>query len=280
MKSFDGKTALITGGSSGIGLALACQLAAEGAHIWILARDPEKLENACVEINAARRSDQQQVRTIPADVADAASLTAALNPFFSEHGTPDLLINSAGITQPGMFVDLDLAHHRANMEINFFGTLHVVQAVTPGMIARGSGHIVNISSIAGIHGVPGYGAYTPSKFAVRGLTDVLYYELKPHGIQVSIVFPTDTQTPQLDYDKQHQPQFLKILTESNNKTLPAGEVAAKILRDVKRGRYLITPSTDAILFYTLNGLPWMLPYYYVGRLVADARRKLAKRNAG
>ncbi len=281
MKDFDGKSALITGGSSGIGLAMAEILAGHGAHIWLLARDPVKLETARQRVINARRNASQQVIILPADVADYNQLCNVLIPALDLFGTPDLLVNSAGITYPGLFEHLALEIHRQNMEINYFGTLHTTQLIAPGMIRRRSGHIVNISSLVGIHGLYGYSAYSPSKFAVRGLSDSLRYELKPYGIQVSVAFPSDTQTPQLEFEKNLKPPVLKALVDSNTRPFPAEVVARKIIDAIRKEKYLILPSSDSVLLFLVYSLfPGHALYWLVDRLMDQAYRKAAKDLAG
>lgn len=277
MKSFAGKNVLITGGSSGIGLALAVKFSSLGANLYLLGRDMQKLENANREVGNSRCDTSQQVNLIQADVSDKVNLDRALNELINRIGVIDLLVNSAGITQPGLINQIDLKYHRDNMEINYFGTLYTTMAVVPGMIRQKSGHIVNISSLVGIHGLYGYSAYAPSKFAVRGLSDVLRYELKPHGINVSVVFPSDTNTPQLDYENKFKPPVLKALVESNTKPFSAESVAEKTIRGIAKGKYLIFPTTDsALLFLIYNLLPGELIYGFVDILMAQARRKAAK----
>lgn len=281
MKSFDGKSAVITGGSSGIGLAIAEHLARLGTHICLLARDRERLKTASERVLEARRSPNQQVITVAADVADYDQLSQALIPALSSFGTPDLLVNSAGITYPGLFEQLDLDIHRQNMEINYFGTLHTIRLILPGMIRRKSGHIVNISSLVGIHGLYGYSAYSPSKFAVRGLSDSLRYELKPHGIHVSVAFPSDTQTPQLEFEKNLKPPVLRALVDSNTKPFPADVVARKIIDGVRKEKYLIFPSSDSFFLFIIYSLfPGHSLYWLVDRLMDQAYRKAAKDLAG
>lgn len=277
MKNFEGKSALITGGSSGIGLAMAEILAGYGAHVCLLARDPARLEAARQHVMDARRSASQQVNILPADVADYDHLRNVLTPVLDSSGVPDLLVNSAGITYPGLFENLALDIHRQNMEINYFGTLHTIQLVAPGMIRRGSGHIVNISSLVGIHGLYGYSAYSPSKFAVRGLSDSLRYELKPHGIQVSVAFPSDTQTPQLEFEKNLKPPVLRALADSNTRPFPAEAVAQKIIDGIRKEKYLILPSSDSVLLFLVYSLfPGHALYWLVDRLMDQAYRKAAK----
>jgi 3-dehydrosphinganine reductase len=281
MKSFDGKNALITGGSSGIGLALAKLLAKEGANLWLLGRDSQKLAQACEEVMLNRRESSQQVTTIQADVSDKSGVEQAMVGMLSQIGAPDLLVNSAGITQPGLFEQMDLSYHRDNMEINYFGSLYTTMAVVPGMIQRKTGHIVNISSLVGIHGLYGYSAYAPSKFAIRGLSDVLRYELKPYGIDVSVVFPSDTITPQLEYENKHKPPVLKALSESNTKPVSAESVAEKTLKAMKKGRYMILPTSDGAMWFAAYCLlPGDIMYRMVDFLMVQARKKAGKDLAG
>jgi 3-dehydrosphinganine reductase len=280
LRSYHGVTALVTGGSSGIGLAMAQILASKGANIWLLARDGKKLEAACRAVSEARLSPTQAVHTIQADVADQAQVASALQPVIDRGGV-ELLVNSAGITYPGLFEELDTDIFRQMMDVNYFGTLHVTKALVPAMLKRGSGHIVNISSLVGRHGLYGYSAYSPSKFAVGGLSDTLRYELQPHGINISIAFPADTQTPQLDFDNEHKPPILKMLASSNTSVASAELVAENILRDVLKGKYLIFPSFDSSILHVASVLlPGHALYWFVDRLMADARRRVAKDLAG
>lgn len=277
MKTYTGNTALITGGSSGIGLALAKQLASRGAHVWILGRDQGKLDKARQDLLADRQSPDQQVIPIAADVSQYEQMQSALAPLFEQHGTPDMLFNSAGLTYPGEFCDLDLKIFHEMMDVNYFGTLYAARLVAPGMVQRGSGLIVNISSLVGIQGLYGYSTYSPSKFAVVGLSDVLRYEMKPKGIQVAVVFPSDTITPQLAFEENLKPPVLKALSETNNKPVSADVVARNILREVERGRYYILPGFDAKFWYFIYRLfPGDSMYRVVDLLMAQARRKVAK----
>lgn len=280
MKSYNGKTALVTGGSSGIGLAIARQLAEMGAHVWIMARDQLKLESASSEITACRQQPGQQVHTITADVSNLEQVSQVVSQSIKDWGLPDILVNSAGITFPGYFQDLDLQIFRDMMEVNYFGTLYTTKLLVPGMIERRSGLIINISSAVALHGVLGYSAYSASKSAVMTLSDALRHDLKPFGIQVSMALPTDTLTPQLEFESKHKPALLKALTEANNTPVPAEDVARNILRAASKGRYFILPTTDAKLLYTLYRLfPGEGFYRVFDFLVWQARRKIAKENS-
>ena len=116
-----------------------------------------------------------------------------------------MLITAAGSSHPGYFEQLDDAVFRDQMEVDYFGTLHAIRAVVPSMIERGRGHLVTISSTAGLIGVFGYTAYGPAKYAVRGLTETLRSELAPHGIVVACAYPPDTRTPGFDAENELKP---------------------------------------------------------------------------
>lgn len=273
---YQNQMVLITGGSSGIGLALAEQLAALGAKVWLMARDPQRLEDA---LNSVRQHSDPVIAdkhgVIPVDVSDADQVHQAYLILNQKAGVPDIVINSAGVAHPGYFQDLSLEIFRWTMNINYFGTLYVLKEVVPDMILRGSGTIVNISSMAGYVGVFGYTAYGASKFAVRGLTDVLRSELKPLGIQVSLVFPPDTDTPQLAYETQFKPAETKAISE-NGGAMTADAVAKKILNGVANRKYMINPSPEGKLIFRVNGMMDGLVNSILDGLVAKARRKIGK----
>jgi 3-dehydrosphinganine reductase len=269
---FRNQVALITGGSSGIGLATARLLAAQGAHVWLLARDPDRLAAALAQVQSTCPSAEQRCGVIQADVSDAGQAIAAVQQVIERAGVPDLVINSAGVVHPGYFQDLDLDRFHWMMDIDYFGIVHVVKAVVPHMIERGSGHIVNISSLAGILAIYGYTAYSGAKFAVRGFTDALRSEMKPLGIQVSIVFPPDTDTPQLAYENQFKPPETREIA-GNARAMTADQVAKSILDGVAHRRYIIIPGFEGKLFYWLSGLVGTGLYPIMDMMVASARAK-------
>lgn len=248
---WNNKTVLITGGSSGIGRALGRLLAAQGAHVWLIARRREGLEAALEQVKAAAIRPEQRFGMVSADLSVPEQAFSAVEQVKGQAGVPDVVINSAGAAHPGYVQDLSAEIFRWMMAVNYFGTLYVTKAVLPGMMARRSGHIINISSAAGFIGVFGYTAYSASKFAVAGFSEVLRAEMKQYGIRVSVVFPPDTETPQLDYENQFKPPETKAIS-GTAKAMKPEQVARIILRQAAKGRFLIFPALDVQLIYWLN----------------------------
>jgi 3-dehydrosphinganine reductase len=271
---FFGKKAFITGGSSGIGLALARQLVSRGASVWLSSRDKNKLEAACRELKALAADPSQVIGFSQADISEESQAQNAVAEAGRSLGGLDLVINNAGVTHPGYFQDLPPQVFRQMMDTNYFGTVNICRAVVPEMIRRKQGHIVNISSLVAIIAIYGYTAYAGSKWAVRGFTDILRSELKQHGIRISIAFPPDTDTPQLAFEEQIKPFETKAIA-SSNKVYSAEVVARDILRGVERNRYIILTGMDSIFFYWLSNLAGPLQYPIMDMIVADAIRKKA-----
>jgi 3-dehydrosphinganine reductase len=273
MKSFTGKLTLITGGSSGIGLATAKQIAKNGGNVAILARRPELLESAMKELESCRQTPSQQFYPIQADVTQYEALKTALDQFTASTGTPDVVINSAGVARPGTFAALPMDVFHWMMDVNYFGTVNVLKVLVPAMQKRRSGTVVNISSVAGFIGVYGYTAYGASKYAVAGFTDALRSELKPYGIQVSVVFPPDTDTPQLEYEKQFKPFITHEIAGSAN-LMSADKVAEEIVKKVAQGKYLIIPGGEGKMLYFAHHLLGRTLYPIMDFMVRSSIRKL------
>jgi 3-dehydrosphinganine reductase len=238
----------------------------------MLARREAPLEEALTEVQGAAVNSEQRFGIIPADVSIQEQVEKAIAWVSAENGVPDLVVNSAGITRPGYIQELDVPIFRDMMEVNYFGTVYVVKCILPDMIRRGSGTIVNISSMAGLVGVFGYTAYGASKYAVRGFTDALRAEVKGLGIHVSIVYPPDTDTPQLEYDNLHKPPETKFLS-SLNSVQTADRVATSILDGIRKKRYIILPGLDNKITYWLISLAGTMTYPVMDWLVARTRRR-------
>jgi 3-dehydrosphinganine reductase len=244
---------IISGGSSGIGLALALQLAADGWDLTIMARKPDQLDSARKRILDAARRPDASVCAVPVDVCDEAAVQAAVQAAVAELGPPSLVVASAGIVIPGRFFDLSSDAFMTTMAVNYFGSVHLVRAALASMRPRRSGHIVLVSSGAGLVGFYGYTAYAPSKFAVRGLAEALRSELVPDGIGVHIVYPPDTDTPQLRGEMRERPEATTRIVGNVRIHSPEG-VAAAIIRGVERGSFTIAPGWKMRVLAGLNSL--------------------------
>jgi 3-dehydrosphinganine reductase len=247
----DNSLALVTGGSSGIGLATARELARRGSHVWILARNPARLEAALAQLEQERVSPAQRFGVLQADVSDEKQVFAVIETLQRQAGTPHLLVNCAGETYPGYVEKLGLDVFRQLMQINYFGSVYTTQAVLPAMLQRGSGHIVFVSSMGGLISVFGYSAYCPTKYALHGFADALRQEMKPRGIRVSIVCPPDTDTPQLAFETPLKPKETRALASNGGLASPEF-VAQQIIQGVTRGKYLVIPGFESKLFFVLK----------------------------
>ncbi len=240
MRSFSGKKVFITGGSSGIGKATARELLRAGASVVIAARGVERLEAAVAELSSVGSG---ACYALPLDIGDKEAVAREVPKVIDLLGGLDLLINNAGIVRPGYLQDIEESVFEEMMRVNYFGTVWVTRALLPHFIAQGSGHICAVSSFAGLIGIFGYTAYAASKFAIAGFCDCLRQEMLGHGIGVSVVFPADTQTPQLVYEDQFKPPETRAIA-GNVKLMEPERVATEILAGITAGRYHILPGTS------------------------------------
>ena len=273
MNFYANKSVLITGGSSGIGLALSTLLVGTCRSLTILSRQKERLAEASDQLQQLPGSHATQIITLQADITKRDEISLVLDDYLREYGNPDIVINCAGAAHPGTFTSLDPEIFDWLMNVNYFGTVNVLKSLVPGMKSRKSGIIVNISSIAGFLGIYGYTAYSASKFAITGFSDALRSELKPYGIQLSIVFPPDTKTPQLDYEDQFKPYITQQLSSTAN-LMSAENVAKEILKKVAKRKYMILPGSEGKLLFTAKNLLGKSLYPVMDLLVNDAIRKL------
>ncbi|MFS8097961.1 SDR family oxidoreductase [Lentzea alba] len=255
---FSGRHVIITGGSSGIGLETARLLTARGARVSLLARGAARLKAAAEELRATGAS----VDTRPVDVADPVAVKEVLD----DLGPCDVLISCAGLARPGRFLELPDEVFREMVEVDYFGTLHVVKAVVPAMVARGSGSVVAVSSATALLGVYGYSAYGPAKIAVRGLMESLRAELKPHGVHVGVVFPPDVDTPQLAEENRFKPAETFAIS-GTVKPIKASVVARAIVKGIEKQRFLICPDLTTKMLARFGGvLAPVLNRYFDGKI--------------
>ncbi|MEL6786259.1 MAG: SDR family oxidoreductase [Cyanobacteria bacterium J06607_15] len=263
--------AIITGGSSGIGKAVAKLLAQQGANLTLIARDRTKLEHAKQEIEAVKVNSSQIVNFVTADVANRESVTWAIKQAIADLGTPRILITSAGMVHPGYFSEIPLDIFEKTMAVNYFGSLYSVKAVLPSMVEQGQGQIVLVSSGAGLIGIYGYTSYCPSKFALRGLAESLRGELKPQGISVAVVYPPDTDTPQLAAENKIKPVETKQIT-ATAKTWSATAVAQEIMRGMEKKQLAIAPGLELKILNRWHSLLSPLLNWYFDRIVSQTKR--------
>jgi 3-dehydrosphinganine reductase len=265
MNFYQGKSALVMGGSEGIGLAVALEFVIQGSHVTVCSRHPDKLKKALQIMETSRVDQQQRLSTQSVDVTDYASTSRRLESILGHDGPPEFLINSAGVARPGYLEDLAMSDIRQMMELNYFGTVNAIKAVFPAMRRAGKGHIVNVSSMAGYLGLFGYTGYCASKYAVIGFSEALRHEAKPYGIHVSVLCPPNTKTPGLERENQKKPkEVLKM--EEKAKTSDPQTVAKALLRALPRRPFLINPTLDSKLIYAASRLlPSSLKDYLLRR---------------
>lgn len=231
---FEGLHAIITGGSSGIGLATARALGVRGSRVSLLARGEDRLRVAAQQLAATG----VQVATTAADVSDPVAVGEGIESMVARQGPCDILVTSAGTVHPGHFPAIDRDTFRQEMDVNYFGTLYAIQAVIPSMIERKQGTIVGVSSAAGLMGVYGYTTYAPTKFAVRGLLESLRAEMVPHNVSVRCVFPADIDTPGLQTENLTKPAETSAATGSI-RVRPPEVVADAIIAGIAGRRFAI-----------------------------------------
>ena len=258
---------VITGGSSGLGLALARACILQGHAVALVARDPVKLESAAQALRQLRANARVVVSAT--DVQNPDALQQAFQYIATELGGIDTLINSAGILREGYFETLPLQAHREVMDINYFGTLNTIHAALPYLKKTFKPSIINIASIAGLTGVFGYSAYCASKHALVGLSEVLRYELAPQGITVQLICPPEFDSPMVDaLDLSRTP-------ENREHTLTIPKVTVEVIvADVMRamnGRNFFTVPGRLARLSALG----LRHFPVVSRLIGDARVRKA-----
>ncbi len=189
-----GKNALITGGSEGIGLAIALEYARQGAGVALLSRSEQKLARAARNIRC--EVPGAEAACVAANVTDLQGVEDAVGATAERFGHLDVLVNSAGIASLGDIDQMPPTQWRRMIEVNLLGTYHACRAVWPLMKRQGGGSIIVISSGSGRRAHAGWSAYCASKFGVMGLADALAKEGRPHGIRCNIIAPGPTDTAQ------------------------------------------------------------------------------------
>jgi NAD(P)-dependent dehydrogenase (short-subunit alcohol dehydrogenase family) len=236
--NFSGKSVVVTGGSRGLGLVLARQLASEGARITLIARNEQELRRAADDIH--RHHPAADVLIVPSDVGEREDVNRAISRVIGEYGSIDVLINNAGIIQVGPLDHMKLSDYDDAMRTHFWGPLFLTLAVLPHMRREAGGRIVNISSIGGRVAVPHLLPYAASKFALTGLSDGLRAELARDRIVVTTVCPglMRTGSPLNAAFKGQRPQeysWFAIASSLPLMTINAERAGRQILDACRRG---------------------------------------------
>jgi short-subunit dehydrogenase len=239
--------AVVTGASSGIGRALAKELARRGARVGAVARRGDLLDELAREARAAGGT----LETAPADVADRDALHAAVHALEAKLGPTDLLIANSGVSHPTGAEAMNVPMVEATMRVNFFGVVYAIEAVLPQMLARKKGHIAAVSSMAGYKGLPGEWGYSSSKAAVNNLMEGLRIQMREHGIAVTNICPGFIKTPMTAKNDFDMPWLLE-----------ADDAARRIARALVRKKKVFNFPWQMSWFM---GLVAMLPDWIVAR---------------
>jgi len=246
--TWTGKRVWIVGASSGIGAALASELFARGAHVALSARNAQALATVAQE-------GAERALVVPLDVTDGAAVAAAAGRVAAEFGAIDLAVTVAGDYVAMRATDLDRERARRLVDTNLVGTIGVVAAVLPAMLARGAGGIAVVASVAGYRGLPRALIYGPTKAALINFAESLYLDLQPRGIGVYLVNPGFVKTRLTDRNDFPMPDLVDAPT-----------AAREIVRGIQAGRFEIAfPRRFARVMKTLRVLPYRLYFAIVRR---------------
>jgi NAD(P)-dependent dehydrogenase (short-subunit alcohol dehydrogenase family) len=241
-----GRSAVVTGASSGIGRAVALRLAAGGARVMLVARSPERLqaaagaarEAAAAVAAAAPAADGGAVFTCAADISTEAGVAAVAEACRSAAMQPDLVVHAAGAFELAPLVETSIESFDRIVAVNLRGAFLLVRAFLPGMLERRMGDFVTIGSVAGRHAFPANGAYSASKFGVRGMHAVLAAELRGSGVRASFVEPAATDTPLWEaIDRERNPGLPEAAS-----MMPPDAVADAVVHAVTRPRDVAVPN--------------------------------------
>jgi short-subunit dehydrogenase len=259
---FRGTRALVTGAASGIGRAVALQLAREGAQLYLTDVNADGLAET-VALARAAGADVAEHRAL--DITDYDAVAEFAADIHDRHPAMDVVLNIAGISAWGTVDRLSHHHWRSMVEVNLMGPIHVIQNFIPPMISAGhGGRLVNVSSAAGLVALPWHAAYSASKFGLRGLSEVLRFDLARHRIGVSLVVPGAVDTPLVQtvliagVDRD-DPGVQRWVRRFSGHAVTPDKAAEKILAGVARNRFLIYTSRDIQALYAFKRFGW-LPY--------------------
>ncbi len=258
-RDIENHRAIVTGASSGIGRAVALELARQGAGVVIVARREDRLRELAAEIAAFGHP----VESVVGDITDPDVRQRAIDAARQKLGGLDILVNNAGVGATGLFEDATLERTRRVMEVNFFALIEMTRAALP-LLAQGDRPIVvNVSSILGRRGVPYNSAYSASKFAVSGFSESIRTEFIRHGIDVLVVSPGTTETEFFDrvIEDTGKPKW------PEHKPISAAEVARQMVSAIRQGRHEIIPYRWGRLLCLMNRISPRLVDWLMARYV-------------
>ncbi len=257
------KTAVVCGASLGIGKETAREMARLGANLCIIARNPETLDAAALDIRKIMSGSDRFVDAIACDASDYEKLKPELSAFIERRGTPDFLVNNVGYAHPQYAHKLTFEDFKNSMEINYLGQLAPTLILLPFYMAQKQGHIAFVSSMMGYFGMMGYAAYAPTKFALAGLAEALRHELKPYNIKFSVVYPPDADTPGYQIENQTKPAECRMLSE-NVKIMSAERVAKIFVAGILKNKFTILPGGAGFVWRMYRHFPRLF------RLILDS----------
>ncbi len=266
---FAGKRCLVTGAASGIGRATALRLAGQGAELYPTDRNKEGLELTVADARAlgARVPEYRAL-----DIADYDAVARFAADIHARHPSMDVVFNIAGVSAWGTVDRLTHEQWSKMIAINLMGPIHVIETFVPHMVAAGrGGHLVNVSSAAGLVALPWHAAYSASKFGLRGLSEVLRFDLARHRIGVSLAVPGAVNTPLVNTVEiagvdREDPRVARWVKRFTGHAVSPEKAAQKILAGVAKNRYLIYTSADIRALYAFKRLTWW-PYSVAMRQV-------------
>lgn len=241
------KVVFIAGGSTGIGLSIAAELAKNNNTLCLFARDMKKLEAAKATVE---RSGNSKCHIFSADAIDYSLLKSVFDHAISEYGAPDIVINCVGRSYPNHFQSITSDMMQDTMRANFGSVWNVAHILVPYMKAKG-GKIINTSSVAGFVGIFGLTDYSASKFAIIGFSEALKQELSRYNISVQVLCPPDTDTPGFAVEDLTKPEETKRIS-AYAKLLQPGEVAKQAIKGIERNAFMIIPGADGKFTYWLK----------------------------
>lgn len=264
---YAGKRCFITGAASGIGRATALRLAGYGAELYLTDRNADGLAETVAD---ARALGAQVPEHKALNVADYDAVAAFAADIHERHPAMDIVMNIAGVSAWGTVDRLTHEQWSKMVAINLMGPIHVIEEFLPPMVAaRRGGHLVNVSSAAGIVALPWHAAYSASKYGLRGVSEVLRFDLARHRIGVSVVVPGAVKTPLVNTVEiagvdRDDPNVNRWVNRFAGHAVSPEKAADKILAGVAKNRYLIYTSGDIRALYAFKRVAWW-PYSVVMR---------------